>query len=246
MTPDSKLKKLTRRAILASPGDIEKARETLNELIMRENDASLERELCAAYRNVALRATLATQYQELRSEGQLSELRKANPTPIKTTDYDQTIERPKTWAEQRVEKIEERKKSRLDTFHVNGIPLRDCTATQCLDRAERNEHEARFLRRIANGIPSDGKVGDYITDDEADKVWTEAQDRPLFGAPTEGIWAKLWPWLTKGIKNEEQFEEAQRIANGLESSFSEDYEPARVALDGLARAIKDFEDNHRR
>ena len=57
-TPDMKLKELARKAILRAQGDTERARDIFNESLIAEDSAALERSLCEAYRNVAIRAVL--------------------------------------------------------------------------------------------------------------------------------------------------------------------------------------------
>ena len=81
-SPELRLKEYARAAILKANGENEKAREIFNMRIIEDNDAALERCLCAAYRNSAIHAVLATQFHELRAEGRLPRgANESSPTP---------------------------------------------------------------------------------------------------------------------------------------------------------------------
>ena len=59
VTTKERLEALARTAILHALGDTEKALAGLDDLITAKNSAALERELCSAYRTIAMRTLLA-------------------------------------------------------------------------------------------------------------------------------------------------------------------------------------------
>ena len=175
MTPDMELKKLARSAILKAKGDTEKARDILNQMIIERDSASLERELCAAYRNTAIGAVLATHYQELRSEGRLPALRE--PIQIQTTNYDQIVEKHKPsdflWAPGGMT-AEGIKRRYLDTFLVNGKPIGDCRVEEVDRSADARDRDTRFMRTLVQGLPPAAIVREHRTEEDAAKLWEAA------------------------------------------------------------------------
>jgi len=184
MTPDVKLKRLARRAILKAKGETETAREIFNTLVIEANDVELERELCAPYRNTAIRAVLATHFNELRAEGKLPGLRK--PTYIPTTDLDQPVNktpRPSDW--QYDDKIGMTAKAHirryLDTFMVNGKPIGDCLVAE-VDRAViTREADVRFMKTLVEGLPPEVIVREHRTEEDAAKLWSLAHQSKRVG-----------------------------------------------------------------
>lgn len=181
MTPDMQLKKLARAAILNVGGDTEKARDLFNKWVIESNDAVLERELCSVYRNTAIRAVLATHYQELRSEGKLPQLRK--PTWIPTTSMDKPVEkppRPSDWEyDDKIGMTAAAHIHRyLETFMVNGKPIGDCTVEEVDRSADHREADVRFMRRLVDGLPPYAVVREHRTEDDAQKIWQSAHTEP--------------------------------------------------------------------
>ena len=56
----------------------------------------------------------------------------------------------------------------LDTLRVNGQPLRDVTAGEALGFAEKSRTDAAAIERICTGLAEKVRVGDQITDAEAE------------------------------------------------------------------------------
>lgn len=176
-TPDMRLKKMARSAILKVNGDTEKARDLFNNKIITANDAALERELCAAYRNTAIRAILATHYQELRAEGKLPTLH--SPTSIQTTDYEQTQTRDKPrrpsdwiWDDDIGMTATAHVRRYLRSFLVNGKPIGDCRVEEVDASADSREEDIRFMRNLVTGLPPTAIVGEHRTEEDAAKIWS--------------------------------------------------------------------------
>ena len=174
MTPDMRLKKMARDAILRVKGDTEKAREVFNQMVINANDAALERELCSVYRNTAIRAILATHYQELRSENKLPGLRK--PTWIPTTNMNKPIEkprRPSDWQYDDVIGMTPKAHIRryLETFMVNGRPIGDCRVEEVDRAADIREADVRFMRELTANLPPTVIIRDYRTEEDTAKLW---------------------------------------------------------------------------
>lgn len=173
-TPDMALKKIARAAILKVRGDTEQAREVFNKMMIDADSATLERELCAAYRNTAIRAVLATHYQELRSEGKLPQLRK--PIRIPTTDHDRVVEKPRRpsdwqWDDEIGMTAKAHIRRYLETFMVNGKPIGDCRVDEVDAAANTREADVRFMRSLVQGLPPDVIVRDHRTEEDAAKLW---------------------------------------------------------------------------
>jgi|SRR5579863_459267 len=172
----AELKSLARGAIVRANGNTEQARQILNERLIERNDAVLERELCSAYRNIALQTLLATHFAELRAEGKLPALRKRDQ-PIQTTDYERTRERPPKpsdflWDEKTGGMMAAGHIRRyLDTFMVNGKPIGDCYVEEVDQAAAVREADVRFMRGLVAGLPPEGIVRELRTEEDAAKLW---------------------------------------------------------------------------
>jgi hypothetical protein len=173
-TPDMALKKMARAAILKAKGDTEEARTVFNNMIILADSAVLERELCSVYRNTAIRAVLATHYQELRSEGKLPGLVK--PTRIPTTDHDRIVEKPRRpsdwqWDDEIGMTAKAHIRRYLDTFMVNGKPIGECRVEEVDKAAEIREADLKFMRALVENLPPTAIVGEYRTEEDAAKLW---------------------------------------------------------------------------
>ena len=180
-TPGMILKRLARAAIVKAGGDTEKAHDEFNLKMMEANRADLERELCSAYRNTAIRAVLATHYQELRSEGKLPQLHK--PTRIPTTNHDKPAEksgRPSDFLWDDKEGMTPKAIIRryLETFMVNGKPIGDCRVDEVDAAAGVRESDARFMRALVEGLPPEVIVRDHRTEEDAAKLWRNIKESP--------------------------------------------------------------------
>ncbi len=175
-----RLRIIARAAIVTAKGDMDTAVERFDKAMVSEDDAALERALCAAYRTTAIRALLATHFHELRAEGKVR--RPGAEVQISTSDYGQFTERQRSWSSDRVKRIEvrveERRRNYLNDFRVNGEPIGDCTSEVVLVAADRRDHEARFMRLMASGVPPQGKIRDYVTPEEAEDRWARAEAPP--------------------------------------------------------------------
>ena len=69
----------------------------------------------------------------------------------------------------------------LDFPLTGGLKLRDATPDQVTEQIERYDaigrdvtHKSRWLRLIVQSVPRDKKIGDVISDDRAQELWSEA------------------------------------------------------------------------
>jgi hypothetical protein len=58
----------------------------------------------------------------------------------------------------------------LDTFLINGEPLRNCLIADVRAHIERQDQRTTFLRRLVDGLPDVGTVGDHVSDEEAEAL----------------------------------------------------------------------------
>jgi hypothetical protein len=115
----------------------------------------------------------------LRSEGNLPSLR--NSTPVKTTDHDKITEKPRRpsdwmWDNKTGMTAEAHIHRYLQTFLVNGKPIGDCTVEEVDMAADHKEVDARFMRRLVDGLPPHVIVRDHRTEDDAHKIWQSVHD----------------------------------------------------------------------
>ena len=240
--PNERLRIIARAAIVAARGDSDDAFARFDKNVIAENDAALERALCVNFRSIAIRALLATHFNELRAEGKI---RQPDQTRIRTTNYGGTTEAPRrqTWAKQHVEKVEERARSYLNDFRVNGESIGDCTAEVVLHQAENHERDARFMRLMASGVPPTGKIRDYVTEDEAKDRWNRAQEEPkTFRHEERDRYNSVLTLLCRGLRNEK--EHAAALARASELMDAEHGTMDGCELDALARVISEYEDKH--
>ena len=233
-TAAERLRLIARSCIVKAKGDTGKALEALQAILDKEKDAALERALTESYRVMAMRALLAVHYNELRAEGRI----RVVETRIPTTDYERP--KPTSWARKFVQEHDEKRRSLLDTFHINGVALGDCTREQLETRIERNEREARFLTAVVNGLPPGGRVRDYVKPEEADQYWEQAAEKRV-SFEVDPIWQRVWPWIMKGLKQKD-LAEAEAMAATLREINPAEGTPQRVLLLALARSIKEYED----
>lgn len=176
-TPDTMLKKMARAAILKANGDTERAREAFNQMMIDADNAGLERELCSVYRNTAIRAVLATHYNELRAEGRIPGLRRS--TPIRTTDLDKPVEgsrRPSDWQWDDVTGMTAKAHIRryLESFLVNGKPIGDCRVEEVDTAVDHREADIRFMRELVAGLAPEAIVKEHRTEEDAARLWAIA------------------------------------------------------------------------
>jgi hypothetical protein len=70
------------------------------------------------------------------------------------------------------------KLSKLDTFPlINGQKLGDMTALAALAWAESRDRDVRFIRALTHGLPPDRPIREFVTGDEADKVYASVEAR---------------------------------------------------------------------
>jgi hypothetical protein len=170
-TTEARLRELCEHALKYHRGDTAKAYEHLNAALLSANDASLERELCSAYRSAAIRAWLAETYHAMRSKGLVP--RSIPEHKIPTTQYD-VPRGPRTGDLLHVQMQPSAVIRRyLDSFLVNGEPIGDCTAETVMLAADKRDMDTSFMRYMANGVPPNGRIRDYRTEEEAATFWTK-------------------------------------------------------------------------
>ena len=68
--------------------------------------------------------------------------------------------------------------SKLDTFVVNGQKIGDLTAAEATRWAGARERDARFVRMLTANLPPDRPIRQFISADEADKIYAAAEAQP--------------------------------------------------------------------
>lgn len=61
-------------------------------------------------------------------------------------------------------------RSILDSIHIDGLPLRKVKAGRALEWAEAAHKRARLVRVLAEGIPSESCIGDFHSDEAAERL----------------------------------------------------------------------------
>lgn len=164
---------LARAALNISKVNNEKAVDVLDDFIRTENSAVLERELCSAYRRLAMRALLAAQWHELPAARRalaevtgnviaLGEAPKAGGRGYKTpSEYNADAQRAvqRRW---------------LDEYKLNGQPIGACTVREAAAWAAARERDARFVLRLIEGLPDEAVIGDVRTHEDAEICWNLA------------------------------------------------------------------------
>jgi hypothetical protein len=176
---DKRLMFLARASIEWAKGNMDGAVERLDRVIVQAADPELERELTRVYRTLAIRAILATAFNELRSEGKVA--RPRGETPIKTTDYDLTIERPRPprpgdWMYDDVHGMTPKANIRryLESVLVQGRPIGDCTVAEVDAAATSHERSARFMRLLTHNLPPEAIIREHRSEEDAALLWAKA------------------------------------------------------------------------
>jgi len=63
---------------------------------------------------------------------------------------------------------------KIDTFPINGRPIGDCTVDEALGARDVRLRDARFIELVTAGVPSIGRIRDYVTREDAEKAWEQA------------------------------------------------------------------------
>jgi len=63
---------------------------------------------------------------------------------------------------------------KIDTFPINGRPIGDCTVEEALGARDVRLRDARFIELVTAGVPSIGRIRDYVTREDAEKAWEAA------------------------------------------------------------------------
>ncbi|MFC5358180.1 hypothetical protein [Azospirillum himalayense] len=76
------------------------------------------------------------------------------------------------------------RRSLLDSYQINGQPLRAVKVEEADRWAAGRERDARFVKLIITGIPHGGVIGDFVTDSDAERCWELATNPPSITPPT--------------------------------------------------------------
>jgi hypothetical protein len=65
--------------------------------------------------------------------------------------------------------------SKLDTFMINGRPLRRCIVSEALQWATSRSRDARFVRLVCAGMPLDAEVGTHAIEADVERYWDQVE-----------------------------------------------------------------------
>jgi hypothetical protein len=74
-------------------------------------------------------------------------------------------------------------RSLLDTFMVNGRPVGDVTVEEADRWVAGRERDARFVKMLITGLPHGATIRTHITEADAKRIWSLAQNAPAVTAP---------------------------------------------------------------
>lgn len=195
--PSVRLGELALAAVRAAPSNLEQARTLFSKSV--RGDADLLWELFIDHLDEAMRPWLANAAKELRAErmptreqGQGSGAvhlnsdqpvlaafdRPASPTsaaPAAPQPWRSTP-RLNAWNSDELRRMEEeRARSKLYTFIINGRPIGEVTAGEADAWARSRDRDAYFVRLLIEGMPPDLVIGKARTPEEADRLYARAE-----------------------------------------------------------------------